>query len=85
MRLRMVQTLNTYAAEPGASPDADKLLSFRRYPGGAGELRGWPEQYERSLATIREAASSRRDPLAGECPLQRPEQQRDLPSRARKK
>jgi hypothetical protein len=34
----MVQTLNTYA-EPGASPDADKLLSFRRYPGGAGELR----------------------------------------------
>jgi len=38
MRLRMVRTLNTYA-EPGASPDADKLLSFRRYPGGAGELR----------------------------------------------
>ena len=35
----MVRTLNTYA-EPGASPDADKLLSFRRYPGGAGELRG---------------------------------------------
>jgi hypothetical protein len=27
----MVRTLNTYA-EPGASPDADKLLSFRRYP-----------------------------------------------------
>jgi len=39
MRLRMVRTLNTYA-EPGASPDADKLLSFRRYPGGAGGLRG---------------------------------------------
>ncbi|MFH2120418.1 MAG: hypothetical protein ABIJ25_08485, partial [Pseudomonadota bacterium] len=38
VRLRMVRTLNTYA-EPGASPDADKLLSFRRYPGGAGELR----------------------------------------------
>jgi hypothetical protein len=35
----MVRTLNTYA-EPGASPDADKLLSFRRYLGGAGELRG---------------------------------------------
>jgi len=39
MRLRRVRTLSTYA-EPGASPDADKLLSFRRYPGGAGELRG---------------------------------------------
>jgi hypothetical protein len=34
----MVQTLNTYA-ESDASPDADKLLSFCRYPGGAGELR----------------------------------------------
>jgi len=34
----MVRTLNTYA-ESGASPDDDKLLSFRRYPGGAGELR----------------------------------------------
>jgi len=47
MRLRMVQTLNTYA-EPGASLDADKLLSFRRYPGGAGELRVSLEGYPMS-------------------------------------
>jgi len=37
----------------------------------------WPEQYEQSLGQFG-SASSRRDPLAGECPLQRPEQQRHL-------